>query len=93
MADFRVFATDGYTKDLESLRKAGAKQIISKLDEFVYPQLREEPRFGPNIKKLTNWEPDAWRYRVGDWRFFFEIDEEEKMVYMTAAYHRGEAYR
>lgn len=93
MADFRIFETDGYAEDLESLKKAGAKQIGPKLEQFVYPQLRREPHFGPNIKKLTNWEPDTWRYRIGSWRFFYEIDEEEKIVNMTAAYHRGEAYR
>lgn len=48
--------------------------------------------YGPNIKKLRNWKPPTWRYRVGDWRFFYEIDEQEKTVYLIAAYHRGEAY-
>jgi mRNA-degrading endonuclease RelE of RelBE toxin-antitoxin system len=30
---------------------------------------------------------------VGDWRFFYEIDEKQRIVFMTAADHRKEAYR
>lgn len=93
MAEYRLFETEGYAQDLASLKKAGAREIESKLEEFVYPQLKGEPHYGANIKKLRNWEPDMWRYRVGNWRFFYEIDEDEKIVYLTAAHHRREAYR
>jgi mRNA interferase RelE/StbE len=41
---------------------------------------------------LRGWEPDTWRYRIRDWRFFYEIDEDEKLVILTAAHHRREAY-
>ena len=30
--------------------------------------------------------------RGGAWRFFFEIDEQEHVVFMTAAHHRSRAY-
>ncbi len=92
-AEYKIFETAGYAEDLESLKKAGARNITTKLEAFVYPQLRAEPHFGPNIKKLRNWAPPIWRYRVGNWRFFYEIDEQEIIVYLIAAYHRGEAYR
>ncbi len=58
-----------------------------------YPALRNNPRRGPNIKRLKNWEPPTWRYRVGDWRFFYEIDDRRRLVFMTAADHRKQAYR
>jgi mRNA interferase RelE/StbE len=54
--------------------------------------LREEPHFGSNIKKLRDFTPETWRYRIGDWRFFYQIDEEEHIVYLIAAHHRKEAY-
>ena len=34
-----------------------------------------------------------WRYRVSDLRFFYEINEQEKIVYMVAISHRKDAYR
>jgi hypothetical protein len=36
--------------------------------------------------------PETWRYRIGAWRFFYEIDEARAVVSMTAASHRGSAY-
>ena len=50
------------------------------------------PHFGSNIKKLKDFTPDTWRYRIGAWRFFYEIDEEEKVAFMIAASHRSSAY-
>ena len=44
------------------------------------------------IKKLRNYKPDTWRYRIGDYRFFYEIDDKEKIVFMIAADNRGDAY-
>jgi mRNA interferase RelE/StbE len=58
----------------------------------VYPQLKTEPQFGPNIKKIKSWHPPTWRYLVGDWRFFYEIDKQKNIILMTAAHQRKDAY-
>lgn len=68
-------------------------QLRSKLDEYVYSQLRHEPHWGLNIKKLRDWQPETWRYQIGPWRVFYEIDESEKAVVMTALEKRADAYR
>ena len=62
-----------------------------KLRRLVYP-LREHPHFGPHIRKLKGYAPETWRYRIGSWRFFYEIDDGERVVSMIAASHRGSAY-
>lgn len=92
MADYRVFETETFREDLARIGRAGLQRIREKLQEHVYTQLRSEPHFGPNIKRLKNWEPPTWRYRIGNWRFFYEIDEKEKIIYMTAADHRSRTY-
>ena len=66
--------------------------MTHKLKEYVYPQLKEHPHYGQNIKKLKNFKPDTWRYRIGAWRFFYEIDEENQIIFMLAASHRSVAY-
>ena len=71
---------------------SGKMKIAQKLHDFVYPQLRHHPHFGPNIKKLKDFHPETWRYRIGAWRFFYEIDEDEQTVFMIAASHRSAAY-
>jgi mRNA interferase RelE/StbE len=66
--------------------------VLGKLRSLVYPQLALHPHFGPNIRKLRAYSPETWRHRIGAWRFFYEIDEEAKVVSMIAASHRGSAY-
>jgi len=59
----------------------------------VYPQIREEPHFGPNVKKLRGYDPDTWRYRVGRYRIFYTIDEDDNVVLLLTAAQRKDAYR
>jgi mRNA interferase RelE/StbE len=88
----RIFETEQLRKDLKRIALSGRHRVTQKLIEFVYPKLREHPRFGPHIKKLKGFDPETWRYRIGAWRFFYEIDDREKIVYMLAASHRSSAY-
>jgi mRNA interferase RelE/StbE len=90
--NYRIFETDQFQKDLKQIALSGWQKVVQKLLEFVYPQLREHPHFGPNIKKLKGFDPETWRYRIGAWRFFYEIDDKDRIVYMLAASHRSSAY-
>jgi len=90
--NYRIFETEQFQKDLKHIALSGQRKLTQKLHEFVYPQLGEHPHFGPNIKKLKGFDPETWRYRIGAWRFFYEIDEKEKIVFMLAASHRSSAY-
>ncbi len=90
---YKIFETRQFLRDLNRLGPAAQKRLEAKLRQHVYPHLRENSYFGPNIKRLKSWEPPTWRYRVGNWRFFYEIDEQERVVSMTAADHRRQAYR
>ena len=92
MSKYRIFETEQYRVDLRRIGRSGHAKIVRKIRDFVYPQLREHPHFGPNIKKLKDFEPETWRYRIGAWRLFYEIDEEEKIVFLIAASHRSSAY-
>lgn len=92
LADYRIFETEQFTKDLHAIARSGQSRIERKLREVVYPELRKRPHFGAHIKKLRDWQPETWRYRIGSWRFFYEIDEAERIVLLTAASHRSSAY-
>ena len=92
LTEYRIFETEPFRKDIAALARAGETRIIERLRAVVYPRLRQHPHFGTNVRKLRDWKPPTWRYRIGAWRFFFEIDDQEHTVYMTAASHRGDAY-
>lgn len=89
---YRIFETKQFDEDLTAIARSGRGQIVRKLQSIVYPQLRQHPHFGGNIRKLKNYTPETWRYRIGAWRFFYEIDEDERIVLMIAASHRGSTY-
>ncbi len=92
LANFRVFETAQFLKDLEQDFGGQRVRIQQKLVTFVYPQLRENPYFGQHIKKLRDMDPETWRYRIGDYRFFYSIDAQRRLILMLAADHRGRAY-
>ena len=91
MSDWRIFETRQF-QDLESIARVGRDDVATKLRSVVYPQLRPHPHHGPHVRRLRAHTPETWRYRIGAWRFFYEIDETERIVSMIAAAHRGSAY-
>jgi mRNA interferase RelE/StbE len=92
LADYRIFETEGFLADLRRIARSAGPRLEGKLREHVYPQLRKEQHFGLGIRKLRAWTPETWRVRIRDWRFFYEIDERDRLVVMTAAHNRREAY-
>jgi mRNA interferase RelE/StbE len=92
LTNYRIFETEQFQKDLRRVNRSGQPKVAQKLRDYVYPQLREHPHFGPNIRKLKGFDADTWRYRIGAYHFFYEIDEDERIVFMLAASHRSVAY-
>ncbi|HRG49302.1 MAG TPA: type II toxin-antitoxin system RelE/ParE family toxin [Leptospiraceae bacterium] len=92
MSKFRIFETDQFRSDLETLPKKMKSTIENKLSNYVYPQLSKEPICGLNIKKLKNYTPPTWRYRIGNYRIFYEIDEKESLVFILSIDQRKDAY-
>lgn len=92
MSEFRIFETDRFQDDLERISPERKVKLERKLRESVYPQLRAQPYFGPNIKKLRSFDPETWRYRIGPYRFFYTIDDRERTVSMIAAGTRQAGY-
>jgi mRNA interferase RelE/StbE len=93
LSEYRIFETAGFRRDLVGLGPASAKRIQDTLTRRVYPVLRAAPREAPSAARLKNWDPPTWRIRIGTWRVFYEIDDEKRVVFLTAADHRKDAYR
>ncbi|RLE35477.1 MAG: type II toxin-antitoxin system RelE/ParE family toxin [Acidobacteria bacterium] len=91
-SEYRIFETERFRKDIKAIALGGDRRVLEKLCTTVYGQLRIQPKFGPQIKKLKGFTPETWRYRIGAWRFFYEVDDKEMIVFLTVASHRGSAY-
>ena len=57
-----------------------------------FVQLEREPRRHNNIKRLTAKFAGFLRYRVGDWRVIYRIDNEVNRVLVLSIAHRREVY-
>ncbi len=57
-----------------------------------FENLRADPRRGNNSKRLKGEWSGYLRYRVGEWRVIFRIDEELRQVHVIDIAHRREVY-
>lgn len=89
MADYKIAETDTFAK---KIRNPKYRPLYRKIHEYVYPILRANPFFGPNIKKLKGKYSEVYRYRIGDYRLFYTISEETVIVFIIDIEDRKDAY-
>lgn len=80
------------TKTFAKIKKKLDKKLYSKIKNFVYPQLRENPFYGSNIKKLKDNLEAYYRYRIGDYRLFYLVEDNKLIIAIIDFRHRQEAY-
>ena len=90
--EYKIFETNQFQKDLDKIKGRIHDKFYKIILTYIYPQLRVNPYYGNNIKKLKNWIPETWRYRTGNYRLFYEIDENKKIVFIIALEQRKNAY-
>lgn len=90
MANYKIAETETFEKKIKTLKY---KNLYSKITDYVYPILRTNPFFGPNIKKLKGEFKEIYRYRIGDYRLFYKISEETVIVFILDIESRKNAYQ
>ena len=75
-----------------SISKKEFSKIYNKIKTYVYPQLRINPFLGKNIKKLKGDFKDIHRYRIGEYRLFYQIDEKQILIFIMDIVKRKDAY-
>jgi len=86
---FHIAETDHF---LERIYDPKFSKMYKKIIDFVYPQLRENPYFGSNIKKLKGNFESVYRYRIGSYRLFYVIDNDKILVLILDLKARKDAY-
>ncbi|MFA5519187.1 MAG: hypothetical protein WDA74_08040 [Spirochaetota bacterium] len=59
MSDFKIFETNQFINDLDDIEKNLKKKIYDKIQNYTYPQIKMNPFYGKNIKKLINYDPST----------------------------------
>ena len=80
------------TKNFQKIKQHIDPKLYDKIVNIVYPQLRSNPYFGTNIKKLKGKFEGYYRYRVGNYRLFYLIEDEKVLIVVTDFRHRQNAY-
>ena len=92
MDNYKIFETNGFLAGLQKDFSGQKGKIRNKLLNYIYPLLRKQPYYGHNIKKLVDYEPPTWRYRLGNYRLFYTINEKNKTIVMLTIDSRQSAY-
>lgn len=90
MNNFKIAETETLTSRISDSKY---NKIYKKISDYVYPQLRENPFFGTNIKKLKGEFEGLYRYRVGMYRLFYKIENDRVLVIMLDIDDRKDAYK
>lgn len=90
---YRLFLTREFDRCLDKMPGADRDRVEKKILAHMGSQLRQEPHFGLNVRKLRGYDPETWRYRIGDLRVFYAIDEQEHIVKLLSVEQRKDAYR
>lgn len=80
------------THDAQESYQAADDSLTRKLNR-CFDQLRYDPCRHPNIKRLKGPLTGHWRYRVGDWRVVYQVDENKHTVTVLLIVHRSKAYK
>jgi mRNA interferase RelE/StbE len=76
----------------KTISQINLRSYYPKIKDTVYPILRLNPHYGPHIKRLKGDMSMMCRYRIGDFRLFYYIDEKEKTVFVLDFENRKDAY-
>ena len=90
MDKYKIAETDNYAKKINSRKY---KHLYKKISGDIYPLLRSNPFFGSNIKKLKGEYKDIYRFRIGDYRLFYTVEDGESLVFIIDIESRQSAYR
>lgn len=80
------------TKQCQKQQKTIDPKTLSKIKIIVYPALRKNPYFGTNIKTLKGDLNGYYRYRIGNYRLFYIIENKKVLVIITNFSSRQNAY-
>jgi len=71
--------------------ESATPQLQKKLDR-CFDRLKIEPCYHPNIKSLKGDLSGYYRYRLGDYRVVYEVNQSDRVVIIVLIGHRARIY-
>ena len=90
MDNYKIAETENYSRKISSKRYG---HLYQKIFDDVYPILKRNPFFGGTIKKLKGEYKDIYRFRLGNYRLFYKVEERESIIFIIDIENRQDAYK
>ncbi|MDR1149642.1 MAG: type II toxin-antitoxin system mRNA interferase toxin, RelE/StbE family [Spirochaetaceae bacterium] len=90
MDKYKIAETETFSRKINTKKYS---HLYKKIFEDVYPVLRNNPFFGANIKKLKGEYKETYRFRIGDYRLFYKVDEKEFIIFAVNIENRKDTYK
>ncbi len=68
-------------------------KVLAKKLNKCFTNLSENPYLNNNIKRLSGNLQGYLRYRMGDYRVVYKVDETQKTVFIRIIEHRSQVYQ
>jgi len=86
---FKIAETETFQKVIQRRK---FNKIYTKITTYIYPQLQKNPFYGPNIKKLKGEYEAFYRYRIGNYRLFYQVNKNRVTVFIITLLNRKDSY-
>ena len=88
---YEIEFSEGIEEDLKKLRSFDQRRILGEIEK----QLKDKPAVETKNRRLLEGlvppfeaVPPVWELRVGEYRVFFDVSEDEKKVFVRAVRHK-----
>ena len=86
---YRIEYDDSFKRELKKLDLHVQKRILGWIEKHLYNTTDPRSEGKPLVGNKKGW----WRYRIGDYRLFADIRDDELVIIAISVGHRREIYR
>lgn len=79
------------TREAEKQYKKQDRPTKHRINEAI-ESIRKEPHVGTHIRRLAGELEGNWRYRLGNFRIIYAIQEDQKIITIKTIKSRGDVY-
>ena len=91
MSDYKLAETKNFIKSINS--DLNKKKHYEEIKSKIYPILKENPFKLENVKQLKGNFKGVLHFRMGNYRLFYVVDTDKRIVIILDFIHRKDAYR
>jgi mRNA interferase RelE/StbE len=84
---YNVIWHEGTLKDLKKLNRTSVKKIVAKVKNYL---IQDPVKLGTPLKGNLK---GLYRYRIGEYRVIYVIDQAEKKIIILKVNHRKKIYK